>query len=44
MEAVGTVLGIKDAITLIIVGIFTIGLMEITRLVKQYARTNKKMR
>jgi hypothetical protein len=44
MEAVGTVLGIKDAITLIVVGIFTIGLMEITRLVKQYVRTHNKMR
>ncbi len=44
MEAVGTVLGIKDAITLILVGIFMIGVMELTRLVKQYVRTNWKMR
>ena len=41
MEAVGTVLGIKDAISLIFVGIFVIGLMELTRLVKQYVKSNK---
>ena len=41
MEAVGTVLGIKDAITLIVVGIFVLGLMELTRLVKQYVKSNK---
>jgi hypothetical protein len=41
MEAVGTVLGIKDAISLIVVGIFTIGLMEITRWVKNYVKSNK---
>lgn len=41
MEAVGTVLGIKDAISLILVGIFVIGLMELTRLVKQYVKSNK---
>ena len=44
MEPIGTVLGIKDAITLIFVGIFMIGVMELTRLVKQYVRTNWKMR
>lgn len=41
MEAVGTVLGIKDAITLIVVGIFVLGLMELTRLVKQYVKSDK---
>jgi len=41
MEAVGTVLGTKDAISLILVGIFVIGLMELTRLVKQYVKSNK---
>lgn len=41
MEPIGTVLGIKDAITLIVVGIFVIGLMELTRLVKQYVKSNK---
>ncbi len=41
MEAVGTVLGTKDAISLILVSIFVIGLMELTRLVKQYVKSNK---
>jgi len=41
MDAIGTVLGTKDAISLILVGIFVIGLMELTRLVKQYVKSNK---
>lgn len=44
MGSIGTPIGIKDLIVLIIVGIFTIGLMEITRWVKQYVRTHNKMR
>jgi hypothetical protein len=36
--------GSKDAITFIVVLIFMIGLMELTRLVKQYVRTHNKMR
>lgn len=36
--------GSKDAITFILVAIFMIGSMETVRLVKQYVRTNWKMR
>lgn len=44
MGSIGTPIGIRDLIVLIIVGIFTIGLMEITRLVKHYAKSYFKMR
>jgi hypothetical protein len=33
--------GSKDAITFIVVLIFMIGLMELTRLVKEYVKSNK---